>query len=436
MKIETMAVHGGYAPDQTTGSSAVPIYQTAAYQFRDAEHGAKLFALEEEGNIYTRLGNPTTAVLENRVAMMEKATAAVAVSSGQAATTYAICALAKSGDEIVSSAHLYGGSHTLLQFTLKNFGITTKFVDGKDVSAFKKAVTEKTRAIYIEALPNPSLTILDYKEIVKIAKEARIPVIVDNTVPTAYLHNPKDYGANIVVYSLTKYMSGVGTTISGMIVDLGNFDWMNSNVPAMKEPDGAYHGLVMGEAFKNHCGNGNMALAYKIRLDLLRDMGSCLSPMSSFLVLNGLETLAVRMDRHCENARKLVKHLIKSDKIGWINFPGVKETTDEKTYSLAKEYYKKDKDGEPMTSSILTFGVKGGRAAGAKFMDSLKMIRTLVNIGDTKSIATHPASTTHKQLTDEGLKHAGVSEDLIRFSVGIENIDDIVEDIDNALKAI
>ncbi len=436
MKQETIALHGGYDFDKEANACAVPIYQTAAYLFRDAEHGANLFALKEEGNIYTRLGNPTTSVLEERVRMLEGGTACVAVATGQAATTYAIMALASSGDEIISSTNVYGGTYSLFSHTLKNYGITTRFVSSTDPREYKKSITEKTKCIFIESLPNPSLTILDYKEIAKIAEEAHIPLIVDNTVPTPYLHKPKDYGAHIVVHSLTKYMAGHGTTLAGAIVDLGTFDWKSSNIKSMTEPDMGYHGLVFADAFENYKDMGNSAFAYKVRLDLLRDMGGALSPMSAFLVLMGIETLHLRMPCHSNNAKKLASYLIKHPKISWVNYPGIKETTDENTYNLAKEYFKLDENSEPMVSGLLAFGIKGGRQSGAKFIDNVSIIRSLVNLGDAKSIATHPASTTHSQLTEEELKMSGVGEDLIRFSVGIENIDDIIEDIDNSLKKV
>ncbi len=436
MKKETIVLHGGYDFDKEANSCAVPIYQTASYVFRDAEHGANLFALKELGNIYTRIGNPTTSVLEERVRLLEGGSGCVALASGQAATTYAVLAVAGSGDEVISSVNVYGGTYNLFCHTLIPYGIKTHFVQGTDPADFKKAITEKTKCIYIESMPNPALTILDYKEIAKIAKEANIPLIVDNTVPTPYLHTPKDYGANIVVTSLTKYMAGHGTTIAGAVIDLGNFDWKKSNIKSMTEPDEGYHGLVFADTFENFNGWGNCALAFKVRLSLLRDMGAALSPMNAFQILQGLETLHVRMPYHCANAQKLAKYLLNHPKISWVNYPGLSETTDEKTYNLAKEYYKLDENGEPMVSSLLAFGIKGGREAGAKFIDGLKIVRRLVNLGDAKSIATHPASTTHSQLTAEQLKESGVSEELIRFSVGLENIADIIEDIDNSLEAI
>ncbi len=436
MKKETIALHAGYDFDKEANACAVPIYQTASYVFRDAEHGANLFALKELGNIYTRIGNPTQAVLEERVRLLEGGTSCVALASGQAAASYAVMAVAGSGDEIVSSVNVYGGTYNLFNHTLKPYGIKTHFVQGSDPADFKKAITEKTKCIYIESLPNPALSVLDYKEIAKVAKEAKIPLIVDNTVPTPYLHNPKEYGANIVVTSLTKYMGGHGTTVAGAVVDLGNFDWKSSNIKSITEPDEGYHGLVFADAFENFNGLGNCALAFKVRLSLLRDMGACITPMAAFQILQGLETLHVRMPYHCANAQKLAKYLLSHPKVSWVNYPGLKETTDEKTYNLAKEYYKLDENGEPMVSSVMAFGIKGGREAGAKFIDGLKILRKLVNLGDAKSIATHPASTTHSQLNAKELEESGVSEDLIRLSVGLEHISDIIEDIDNALERI
>lgn len=434
MEKETIALHGGHTPDETTLSRAVPIYQTTSYLFKNAEHGANLFALKELGNIYTRLMNPTTDVLEKRVAMLEGGTAAIATSSGQAAATFAFSALAGSGDEIIASPWLYGGNYSLLKHTLKRFGISARFVEPTDLEGIKAAINEKTKAIFFETLPNPKLKVFDYEAVANIAAENGLPLIVDNTVATPFLLNPKDFGANVIVHSLTKWMGGHGTSVGGVIVDCGNTDWNTTKTSALREPDEAYHGLVFSDTFKDFPpGAGNTALAFKLRLTLLRDMGSAISPFNSFQILTGIETLHLRMERHSENARKLAEHLNSHDSVAWVNYPGLKDTTDAQSYELAKKYYRKGANGEPMCSSVLTFGLKNGFEAGAKFIDSLKLVSHLANIGDAKTLAIHPASTTHEQLSEEELKASGVSPDMIRLSVGLENADDIIKDIDEAL---
>lgn len=427
-KQETICLHGGQVPDPTTLSRAVPIYQTTSYVFKSAEHAANLFALKELGNIYTRLMNPTVDVLEKRVAQLEGGTAAVATSSGQAAITYSILNIANSGDEIVSATSLYGGTYNLFHYTLPKLGIKTVFVDPEDPENFKRAITDKTKCLYIETVGNPKLDIIDYEEVAKIAHENGIPFIVDNTLPTPYLLRPIDFGADIVVHSTTKFIGGHGTSIGGIIVDSGKFNWDSGKFPGFTEPDPSYHGLRYWEVFKDFMGMGNVAFAFKVRLQLLRDVGACMSPFNAFLFLQGLETLHLRMERHSENAMKVAEFLKDHPKVSWVLYPGL---SSHKTNHLAKKYFKRGLYG-----AILGFGVKGGYDAGVKLIDNLRLFSNLANVGDAKSLVIHPASTTHQQLKPEERLLTGVTDDFIRLSVGLENIDDIINDLKAALEAI
>lgn len=427
-KEETVCLHGGQAPDPTTLSRAVPIYQTTSYIFKSAEHAANLFGLKELGNIYTRIMNPTTDVLEKRVAALEGGTAAIATSSGQAAITYSILNIAQAGDEIVSATSLYGGTYNLFHYTLPKLGIKTVFVDPLDPENFRKAINNKTKALYAESVGNPKLDIIDYEAIAKIAHENGIPFIVDNTLPTPYLLKPIDYGADIVVHSTTKFIGGHGTSIGGIIVDSGKFCWDTGKFPGFTEPDPSYHGLVYWDVFKDFAGMGNVAFAFKVRLQLLRDIGACMSPFNAFLFLQGLETLHLRMERHSTNAQKVAEFLSSHKKVNWVLYPGLKN---HKTYELANKYFKKGLFG-----AIIGFGVKGGYEAGIKLIDNLKLFSNLANVGDAKSLVIHPASTTHQQLKPEERLLTGVTDDFVRLSVGLENIDDIIDDLNNALDKI
>ncbi|MCX8028031.1 MAG: O-acetylhomoserine aminocarboxypropyltransferase/cysteine synthase [Thermodesulfovibrionales bacterium] len=447
MRPDTICIHGGHIPDNSTLSRAVPIYQTSSYVFKSTEHAANLFGLKELGNIYTRIMNPTVDILEKRIAQLEGGTAAVAVSSGQAATTYAILALADNassdsfyacgtdgtrvttfGYEIVSSTSLYGGTYNLFHYTLPKLGINVRFVDPSKPENFKKAITDRTKAFFIESVGNPKLDILDYEKIARIAHENLVPLIVDNTVPTPYLLKPIDYGADIVVHSTTKFIGGHGTSIGGVIVDSGRFDWSNGKFPGFTEPDPSYHGLVYWDTFKDFQGMGNIAFAMKTRLQFLRDIGACMSPFNAFLFLQGLETLHLRMVRHSENAMKVAEFLSKHKKVSWVNYPGLKTHP---TYKLAKRYFKKGLYG-----AIIGFGVKGGLSAGKKLIDNVKLFSHLANIGDAKSLIIHPASTTHQQLTTEEREKTGVTDDFVRLSIGIEDVQDIIEDLDYALSKV
>ncbi|MGB2599106.1 MAG: homocysteine synthase [Candidatus Omnitrophota bacterium] len=421
LKAETLALHGGQEADPTTGARAVPIYQTTSYQFKSTEHAANLFGLKEFGNIYTRLMNPTNDVLEKRMAALDGGVGALATASGQAAITLALLNIAKAGDEIVSADNLYGGTYTLFRYTFKKLGIDVKFVSSEDLEAFKKAITPKTKAIYAESIGNPKLNVTDLEALAKIAHENGIPLVLDNTV-SPYLLRPIDHGVDIVVYSATKFIGGHGTSIGGVIVDSGKFDWTNGKFPLIAEPDPSYHGINFVEALKPL---GNIAYIIKARVTLLRDLGPAMSPFNAFLFLQGLETLHLRMPRHSENALKVAEHLEKHPKVTWVNYPGL-ASSPEKT--------KVDKYLSKGAGAIVGFGVKGGVEAGKKFIDSLELISHLANIGDAKTLAIHPSSTTHQQLSREEQEATGVTEDYIRLSVGIENIEDIIEDIDQALK--
>ncbi len=427
-KQETICLHGGQVPDPATLSRAVPIYQTSSYVFKSSEHAANLFGLKELGNIYTRIMNPTTDVLEKRVAELEGGTAGLALSSGQAAITYSILNLASAGDEIVSATSLYGGTYNLSHYTFSKIGINVKFVDPSDPKNFEKAITDKTKALYVESVGNPKLDIIEYDEIARIAHNNGIPFIVDNTVTTPYLLKPIDYGADIVVHSTTKFIGGHGTSIGGVIVDSGRFNWDTGKFPGFTEPDPSYHGLIYWDVFKDFAGMGNVAFAFKARLQLLRDIGASMSPFNAFLFLQGLETLHLRMERHSTNAQRVAEFLESHPKVSWVLYPGLKS---HKNHDLARKYLKRGLYG-----AIVGFGVKGGLEAGKKVIDSVKLFSHLANIGDAKSLIIHPASTTHQQLTPEERLLTGVTDDFIRLSVGLENVDDIIEDLDQALAKI
>ncbi|WP_434640694.1 homocysteine synthase [Thermoanaerobacterium thermosaccharolyticum] len=420
LKFDTLQVHAGQKPDPTTGSRAVPIYQTTSYVFKDTDQAAALFNLKEAGNIYTRIMNPTNDVFEQRIAALEGGVGAVATASGAAAITYSILNIAGAGDEIVSASTLYGGTYNLFALTLPKLGIKTTFVDPDDPENFRKAITDRTKALYIETIGNPGINIPDFEAIAKIAHENKIPLIVDNTFATPYLFRPFEYGADIVVHSATKFIGGHGTSIGGVIVDSGKFDWAGSGrFTEFVEPDPSYHGIKYVESF------GPAAYITKLRVQLLRDTGASLSPFNAFLFLQGLETLSLRVQRHVENAQKVAEFLAKNRNVSWVNYPGLKEN---KYHELAKKYLPKG------AGSILTFGIKGGINAGIKFINSLELFSLLANVGDAKSLVIHPASTTHSQLNEEELSLAGVTPDQIRLSIGIEDIDDILYDLDQALK--
>ena len=422
----TQTLHAGQKPDPTTGSRAVPIYQTTSYQFRDTEHAANLFGLKELGNIYTRIMNPTTDVLEQRLAALEGGSGALAHSSGQAAITASILNIAGAGDHIVSVAQLYGGTYNLFHYTLPKLGIQVSFVDGDDPENFRKAVKSNTKAFYGEGLGNPRLNILPFAEVAKIAQEVGVPLIVDNTALSPYLNRPFEHGANIVVHSATKHIGGHGTSIGGIVVDGGNFNWGNGKFPGFTEPDMSYHGLPHWEAFKAFApaGGANIAFIMKMRLQFLRDVGSCISPFNSFLLLQGLETLHLRMERHCANAMKVAQYLEAHPKVKWTNYPGLKSS---KYHDLAKKYLTNG------YGALVGFGLKSGFEGGSKFINALLLHSHVANIGDARSLAIHPASTTHSQLTAAERDSAGVTDDYVRLSVGIEDIEDIIADLEQAL---
>jgi O-acetylhomoserine (thiol)-lyase len=428
-RMGTLAVHAGQRPDPSTGSRAVPIHQTTSYVFRDTEHAANLFALKELGNIYTRIMNPTTDVLEQRVAALEGGTAALAHSSGSAAITNAILNLAGAGDHIVSVAQLYGGTYNLFHYTLPKLGIEVSFVDAGDPQAFKSAIRPNTRAFFGETQGNPRLNPFPIAEVAAIGKAEGIPLILDNTSLSPAVCRPLDFGANIVVHSLTKFIGGHGTSIGGIIVDGGNFDWGSGRFPGFTEPDPSYHGLVHWDAFKAFApaGGANIAFAMKARLQLMRDTGNCPSPFNSFLHLQGLETLHLRMERHCANALAVAEFLSVHDKVAWVNYPGLPDSPHR---AMAERYH------HGGFGALLGFGVKGGLEAGRKFIDNLQLFSHLANIGDAKSLAIHPASTTHSQLTPEEQASSGVTPDYVRLSIGIEDIRDIVADLEDALAAV
>ncbi len=417
---DTIALHGGQQPDPTTGARAVPIYQTTSYVFRDSEHAANLFGLKESGNIYTRIMNPTWAVLEERVAALEGGAAALVTASGLAAATLAFLNVAGAGDHIVSSASLYGGTYTLLHYTLAKLGIETTFVDPSDARNFAAAIRPNTKLVFAETLGNPKNDMLDLAAVAKVAHDAGLPFIIDNTVATPYLVRPIEWGADIVMHSLTKFIGGHGTSIGGIIVDSGNFDWASGRFPDYTEPDPSYHGLVPVEAF------GNLAYITKARVQLLRDLGPALSPFNAFQLLQGVETLSLRMQRHCDNALKVAQFLANHAAVTWVNYPGL---PGHPTHALAQKYLRHG------FGALMGFGIKGGLEAGKKFIDSVQLLSHLANIGDAKSLVIHPASTTHQQLTPEEQVSSGVTADFIRLSIGLETIEDIIDDIDQALIA-
>ncbi len=424
-RFDTLAVHAGQeAPDPATGARAVPIYQTSSYVFKDTDHAANLFALKEFGNIYTRLMNPTNDVFERRIAALEGGVGALGVASGQAAQTLALLAVTQVGDEIVAANNLYGGTYQQLHYTFPKLGRTTKFVESSKPEEFRKAITPRTRAIYAETIGNPKLDIPDFEAIAKIAHDAGIPFIVDNTIGIG-LVRPIDHGADILTLSATKYIGGHGTSIGGVIVDSGKFNWGNGKFPEFTEPDPSYHGLKFWDVFGNFPGLGNIAFIIKVRVQLQRDLGAALSPFNSFLFLQGLETLPLRVRRHSENALAVARFLKGHPKVSWVNYAGLPEHP---AHGLAKKYLK---DG---FGPIVGFGIKGGLDAGKKFINSVKLLSHLANIGDVKSLVIHPASTTHQQLKPEEQRATGVTEDYIRLAVGIEDIRDIIEDIDQALE--
>lgn len=418
-KFETLQVHAGQEPDPATGSRAVPIYQTSSYVFRDVAHAADLFALKEAGNIYTRIMNPTTDVLEKRIAALEGGVGALAVASGSAAITYAVMNIAEAGDEIVSAATLYGGTYNLFKLTLPKYGIVTKFVQPDDPENFRAAINEKTKAIFIESIGNPGINLIDFKAVAAIAHENGLPLIVDNTFATPYLFRPFDYGADIVVHSATKFIGGHGTTIGGLIVDSGKFDWAASGrFPGLTEPDPSYHGIRYATDV------GPAAYIIKARVQLLRDTGACISPFNAFLLIQGLETLSLRVERHVENAQKIARYLEAHPAVSWVSHPDLESSP---YHGLAQTYFPRG------TGSIFTFGIKGGLEAGIRFIDSLELFSLLANVADAKSLVIHPASTTHAQLDPEAQVAAGVAPDLIRISIGIENAEDLIADLGQAL---
>ncbi|PLX67041.1 MAG: O-acetylhomoserine aminocarboxypropyltransferase [Denitrovibrio sp.] len=420
-KFETLAIHGGYRPDEKTGATNVPIYHSNAFEFDSIDHAVSLFDLKAPGHIYSRLSNPTVEVLENRIAMLEGGSAAVATSSGQFATYMAITTIAGSGDNIVASGKLYGGTYNLFVHTFKKLGIELRLVDQDDLEAYKSNIDENTKAIYIESISNPGSDIPDIEAISAIAKENGLPLIVDNTYATPYLFKPIEYGADIVLHSLTKFIGGHGSAMGGAVVDAGTFDWKASGrFPSFTEPDPSYHGVIYSEAF------GNMALAIKMRVQILRDIGGCLSPTNASMIMAGLETLALRMERHCENAYKLAGYLLGNDKVAWVNYP---DLPDNKNYKRLKELMPKG------SGAMISFGLKGGYEASKSFIESVKLGIHATNLGDVRTILTHPASTTHRQLNDEQLESAGIPKELLRVSVGIENIDDIIADFEQAMGA-
>ena len=416
---DTLAVHGGQQPDPTTGARAVPIYQTTSYVFRDTDHAAALFALQETGNIYTRIMNPTTDVLEQRITLLEGGIGALALASGQAAETLAVLNLCNAGDNIVSVSTLYGGTYNLFHYTLPKYGIQTHFVDPDKPEEVAGAIDDHTRAVYLEAIGNPRLNIPDFQAIADLAHAKGVPVIVDSTVPTPYLLRPFEHGADIVVHSATKYIGGHGTSIGGLLVDAGHFDYAASGrFPGFTEPDPSYHGLRFADL-------GPAAFIAKARVQLLRDMGPCVSPFNAWLFLQGIETLSLRMERHSANAKAIAQFLSEHNKVEWVNYPGL---PNHPSYQLAQRYMPKGQAG------LLGFGIKGGREAGRRFIDNLKLFSHLANIGDAKSLAIHPATTTHQQLSPEEQWSTGVTDDFVRLSAGIETLDDLLADLESALQ--
>jgi len=428
-RFETLQLHAGQKPDPATNSRAVPIYQTTSYTFNNAEHAATLFALKDFGNIYTRIMNPTSGVFEERIASLEGGVAALAVSSGQAAQFTSISTIAQAGENIVSTSLLYGGTYNQFKVTLPRLGINVKFVDGDSPEGFRKLIDKKTKALYVETIGNPRLNVPDFESIAKVAHDNGIPLIVDNTFGAGgYLCRPIEYGADIVVHSATKWIGGHGTSIGGVIVDSGKFNWGNGNFPVFTEPSPGYHGLKFWEVFGSGSPFGNIAFIIRARVEQLRDLGAALSPFNSFLFLQGLETLSLRVDRHCENALKLAQWLKQHPLVSWVSYPGL---PDHPYHANAKKYLRKGAFG-----GIVVFGIKGGVDAGRAFIDNLQLASLLANVGDAKTLVIHPASTTHQQLSEKEQQESGVTPDLVRVSVGLEHIDDILEDFDIALKSI
>jgi O-acetylhomoserine (thiol)-lyase len=420
LKFDTLQVHAGQTPDPVTGARAVPIYQTTSYVFNDAEHASNLFALKEFGNIYTRIMNPTNDVFEQRVAALEGGAAALAVASGSAAITYAVLNIAGAGDNIVAASTLYGGTYNLFKYTLPKLGVDTVFVDPEDPENFRNAIDEKTKAVYIESIGNPGINIIDIEKVAAVAHENGVPLIIDNTFGTPYLIRPIEFGADIVVHSATKFMGGHGTSIGGIIVDSGKFDWKASGkFPGLTQPDPSYHGVVYTDAV------GPIAFIIKARVQLLRDTGASVSPFNSFLFLQGLETLSLRVERHVSNAKKIATFLNQHPAVSWVNYPGLPGN---KYNSLAEKYFPKG------AGSIFTFGIKGGLEAGIKFIESLEIFSHVANVADAKSLVIHPASTTHSQLSEEDQRDAGVTPDQTRLSIGIEDVEDLIDDLRQALE--
>jgi O-acetylhomoserine (thiol)-lyase len=419
LRLESLAVHGGQEPDPTTGSRAVPIYQTTSYNFQDTSHAQRLFALEEPGNIYTRIMNPTTDVLEKRIALLENGVGALALSSGMAAITLSILNITRAGDHIVAASNLYGGTYNLFSTTLPNYGIEVTFVDSTDPENFKKAIKDNTKALYGEVIGNPSLNVLDIEAVAEIAHNAGIPLMVDSTFATPYVCRPIEWGADIVIHSATKWIGGHGSSIAGLVIDGGNFNWNNDKFPGFTQPDESYHGIRYAQDI------GPAAFITKLRVQLLRDMGSSLSPFNAFMILQGLETLHLRMPAHNKNADKIVEFLSGHPQVEWVYHPSLESHP---SHSLAKKYL------ENAYGSVVIFGIKGGREAGRKVIDSVQLWSHLANVGDAKSLIIHPASTTHQQLNDEELKKTGVTEDLIRLSVGIEAVEDLIQDLKQAIE--
>jgi O-acetylhomoserine (thiol)-lyase len=426
---ETQALHAGQVPDPTTNSRAVPIYQTTSYVFNSADHAANLFGLKEFGNIYTRIHNPTQDVFENRIAALEGGVMAVAFASGQAAETMAILNLASSGDEIVSTTSLYGGTYNLFHYTLPKLGITVRFVEPGNVAAIKAAITDKTKAVYSETIGNPDLITLDIEAVAKVAHDAGVPLILDNTMPSPYLVRPIEHGADIVIHSATKFIGGHGTSIGGIVVDGGTFDWAASGrFPDFTSPDPSYHGLVYTDVFTAANFGANIAFAIKLRVQLLRDIGAAITPFNSFLFLLGVETLPLRMERHSQNAMAVARFLTEHPKVSWVNYPGL---ASHPAYQTASKYHRNGLYG-----AILGFGVRGGREAGRKVVESTKIFSHLANIGDAKSLIIHPATTTHSQLTEAEQATTGVTPDYVRLSVGLETVGDLIADLEQALDQI
>jgi O-acetylhomoserine (thiol)-lyase len=421
LRIESLAIHGGQETDPTTGSRAVPIYQTTSYQFKDTEHAANLFALKEFGNIYTRIMNPTNDVLEKRVTLLDGGIGALAVASGQAAISLALLNIARAGDEIISADNLYGGTYNLFHYTFPRLGIQVKFVPSNDLAAIRKAMTPKTKAVYAESIGNPKLDVADLEGLAQTAHQHGVPLVLDNTV-SPYLMRPIDFGVDIVAYSATKFIGGHGTSIGGLIVDSGKFDWTNGKFPLISDPDPSYHGIKFVEALKPL---GNLAYIIKARVILLRDLGPAMSPFNAFLFLQGLETIHLRMPRHSENALAVAQYLEKHSKVAWVNYPGLDPSPEKER---VRKYLSKG------AGAIIGFGIKGGVEAGRKFINSLELVSHLANVGDAKTLAIHPATTTHQQLSPEEQLATGVTPDFIRLSIGLEHTDDIVNDIEQALK--